>query len=515
MSSWAGTDDLNDALVKVSARNPPSASGVKAVVKVCSNYIKEYKHIVFFVEKFIRECNDNERVPVLYAMDALLRHFTKTSGQEGKKLCDRFSINLANTLAMFATVSSADKKCVKKVTAKWKQKDFFDEGVLDSAVAAANLGGNGGGRNNGASRAAPPAPQQTSDDIMDLLSSVGGGRGPSHQGGYPPQPGGGGSQYHPPTAGYPPRPGMGYQGGGGHASALPPPPRQPYGSVGNHGYPAQQQQYAPRPQMQRPNNPPEGVRPNVGDICKAKVTKVTNSGVFVLCQGDNAGHWGLVHKSKINNEFVSDPQLLGWLQRGMEVWVQLEKIIPKGNRDDLSFTMNRVDQTTGQPLAAPSQPPPYKRQAFGGDRGYPKTQTGANTMPLGRTRNFAPPPGQSAAPYSAAPYNQQQAPSSASTTSGQFRPAPSASYAPFRAAAPPAAAPFTSAAPAAAAPFRAAAPPMAAPFKSAAPVSAAPFRATAPARSGPFTAAAPVAGPFSAAAPVAGPFATKRKREEE
>ena len=85
MSSWAGTDDLNDALVKVSARNPPSASGVKAVVKVCSKYIKEYKHIVFFVKSSL-ECNNSERVPVLYAMDALLRHFKNVRSRR-KKLC--------------------------------------------------------------------------------------------------------------------------------------------------------------------------------------------------------------------------------------------------------------------------------------------------------------------------------------------------------------------------------------------------------------------------------------------
>ena len=171
MSGWSGEDPLNNAMVKVAARNPPSASAVKNFVKVCSSYSKEYKHIVHFVEKFVRECEDTELLPMIYAIDAILRQFTKMSQENGTKLCSRFQTNLVNTMTRFSKVNTGDKKSVKKVINKWKEKRFFDVMVLEDAMTAAGIkDDNGSRRSDGRDRPAVAS----ANEVLDLLSSASG-----------------------------------------------------------------------------------------------------------------------------------------------------------------------------------------------------------------------------------------------------------------------------------------------------------------------------------------------------
>ena len=167
MSGWSGEDPLNNAMVKVAARNPPSASAVKNFVKVCSSYSKEYKHIVHFVEKFVRECEDTELLPMIYAIDAILRQFTKMSQENGTKLCSRFQTNLVNTMTRFSKVNTGDKKSVKKVINKWKEKRFFDVMILEDAMVTAGIeNDNGSRRMDGRDRPAVAS----ANEVLDLLS---------------------------------------------------------------------------------------------------------------------------------------------------------------------------------------------------------------------------------------------------------------------------------------------------------------------------------------------------------
>ena len=516
--SWIGEDELNSALGKVAARNPPSRSGVEAVVKISERYIKEYKHIVYFVEKFITECKDKERVPVLYALDAILRHFAKTSKAEGDKLCQRLAKNLVSTLGHFANANASDKKSVDKVVSRWKAKGFFDSGVLGDAIGAACL--------SGPPPEKPQEPTTNANDVLNLLASA--TSAPPNNGLYRPQSGGNPSSYgHGPPSGYgPPRPFAPQYGA--------PPPPQPHAQYvppgGQPRYSNGQQAYAPQtyaPQAYQPQRsaiggggpgrntgPPGGEKPEVGTVCRLRITKVNNTGAFVVCIDKHEGHWGLVHKSALSTTFVNNPEEV--VSRNQEVFAVLEKITPKrsGNGEDLSFSMKEVDQATGkiipqqqayqnpyqpqpsygQPVYGQAQyggPPPEKRQAVGtGDVPYKATK--ANLIPLAKTRDFSagadPSPAQT--PVTAHSHGAYAPPPTATTTAPPFR-----NGAPFKPAAPASlGAPFKPAAPAS----------LGAPFKPAAPASmGAPFKPAAPAPSG---------VPFKPA--VQPPF-VKRKRESE
>ena len=83
---------------------------------------RSYLYDQNFVEKFVRECEDTELLPMIYAIDAILRQFTKMSQENGTKLCSRFQTNLVNTMTRFSKVNTGDKKSVKKVINKWKEK---------------------------------------------------------------------------------------------------------------------------------------------------------------------------------------------------------------------------------------------------------------------------------------------------------------------------------------------------------------------------------------------------------
>ena len=166
--SWSGEDPLNSAMGKVASRNPPSASAIKNFVKICSSYSKEYKHIVHYVERFVKDCDEEEFLPMCYAIDAILRNFTNTSKELGRKLCSRFQTNLVTTMEHFSKANKKDKKTIKKVVGRWKDKNFFDPMTMEDAMDAAGIGESDDNGDSGRSKQQKEAKLSS---IVDLLSS--------------------------------------------------------------------------------------------------------------------------------------------------------------------------------------------------------------------------------------------------------------------------------------------------------------------------------------------------------
>ena len=81
-----------------------------------------------------------------------------------------FSNHLVNTMTRFSKVNTGDKKSVKKVINKWKEKRFFDVMMLEDAMVAAGLRttmeAEGGWRDRPAVASA--------NEVLDLLSSASG-----------------------------------------------------------------------------------------------------------------------------------------------------------------------------------------------------------------------------------------------------------------------------------------------------------------------------------------------------
>ena len=78
---------------------------------------------------------------------------------------------LVNTMSRFSKVNTGDKKSVKKVINKWKEKRFFDVMVLEDAMVTAGIeNDNGSRRMDGRDRPAVAS----ANEVLDLLSSASG-----------------------------------------------------------------------------------------------------------------------------------------------------------------------------------------------------------------------------------------------------------------------------------------------------------------------------------------------------
>ena len=443
--SWSGEDPLNNAMGKVASRNPPSASAIKNFVKICSSYSKEYKHIVHYVERFVKDCDEEEFLPMCYAIDAILRNFTNTSKELGRKLCSRFQTNLVTTMEHFSKANKKDKKTIKKVVGRWKDKNFFDPMTMEDAMDAAGIGESDDNGDSGRSKQQKEAKLSS---IVDLLSSNNSNKnnnnssnnnnsGPNnynnnfqpaphqqfpHQGRHPQQMYGRGML---PNMGMPPR-GMPPRGMPSHQmqQQFRGPPQHFQPPPGNNGFPPRgmmpphqmmQQQFRGPPQHmqnQGMKQPPTGKKPEQDEICHGFINNIKDYGCFVQLDGAHAGHFGLVQKAQISNDFVSDVHAA--VERNQKVYVKVLQLKqnPQNGRTDYSLSMRAVNQQTGveqstdqQPqqrmqYQQRQQPPPQQQQQQQQDRqqlrvngttrilpsGYSGSK--ANMIPLGKKRNF-------------------------------------------------------------------------------------------------------------------------------
>ena len=395
--SWSGEDPLNNAMGKVASRNPPSASAIKNFVKICSSYSKEYKHIVHYVERFVKDCDEEEFLPMCYAIDAILRNFTNTSKELGRKLCSRFQTNLVTTMEHFSKANKKDKKTIKKVVGRWKDKNFFDPMTMEDAMDAAGIGESDDNGDSGRSKQQKEAKLSS---IVDLLSSNNSNNnnnnssnnnnsGPNnynnnfqpaphqqfpHQGRHPQQMYGRGML---PNMGMPPR-GMPPRGMPSHQmqQQFRGPPQHFQPPPGNNGFPPRgmmpphqmmQQQFRGPPQHmqnQGMKQPPTGKKPEQDEICHGFINNIKDYGCFVQLDGAHAGHFGLVQKAHISNDFVRDVHAA--VQRNQPVFVKVLEIKqnPQNGRTDYSFSMRAVNQQTGveQSTENQQQPQPQMQQ---------------------------------------------------------------------------------------------------------------------------------------------------------
>jgi len=447
MSGWSGEDPLNNAMGKVASRNPPSQSSVKSFVKICLSYSKEYKHIVHYVEKFMKECDDEELLPMCYAIDAILRQFMKTSKENGKKLCSRFQTNLIKTMTNFSKANKKDKKSIKKVVSRWGDKGFFDSMIMEDAMEAADLGSDNDGRSNQRQNEQQQQKPPNASDVLDLLSSATGNNNNiqpphgqnyntnnnnnfqqmppfQHRGGPPAMFGRGMA----PNMGMPPR---GMPPRGMPPRGMPPQMHQQYGQqqqfrgpptqhfpppTGNNslqprGYTANQmhqQRQIPRgpQQQQQQNKPPQGKKPEEGEICHGFINNIKDFGCFVQLDRAHDGYFGLVPKAKISNQYVSDVHAA--VQRNQQVYVKVMQVKQnlQNGRTDYSFSMRDVNQETGEPQSdAPATQPRQQQQQYQNQQQYQPPQhstslgrptpvpTGysgskTNQIPLGKKRDF-------------------------------------------------------------------------------------------------------------------------------
>lgn len=92
------------------------------ITKAAIKAIKLYKHVVQIVEKFIKKCKPEYKVPGLYVIDSIVRQSRHQFGTDKDVFGPRFSKNITATFQYLYLCPSEDKSKIVRVLNLWQKK---------------------------------------------------------------------------------------------------------------------------------------------------------------------------------------------------------------------------------------------------------------------------------------------------------------------------------------------------------------------------------------------------------
>jgi hypothetical protein len=128
MAEWAGAANIQKTLKDLGSSLPPSASRVKAVVNECLKHHKEFKYVVYELERFIRKAvNNDTRIVGLHVIDAVSRKSDAKLGKDKDNITKRIVAKMKDILShIIATqLSSSQSKSINKVMSEWTRRETF------------------------------------------------------------------------------------------------------------------------------------------------------------------------------------------------------------------------------------------------------------------------------------------------------------------------------------------------------------------------------------------------------
>ena len=101
---------------------PISRAKMILITKAAIKAIKLYKHVVQIVEKFIKKCKPEYKVPGLYVIDSIVRQSRHQFGTDKDVFGPRFSKNITATFKYLYLCPSEDKSKIVRVLNLWQKK---------------------------------------------------------------------------------------------------------------------------------------------------------------------------------------------------------------------------------------------------------------------------------------------------------------------------------------------------------------------------------------------------------
>lgn len=95
------------------------------ITKAAIKAIKLYKHVVQIVEKFIKKCKPEYKVPGLYVIDSIVRQSRHQFGTDKDVFGPRFSKNITATFQYLYLCPSEDKSKIVRVLNLWQKNGVF------------------------------------------------------------------------------------------------------------------------------------------------------------------------------------------------------------------------------------------------------------------------------------------------------------------------------------------------------------------------------------------------------
>ncbi|XP_053729259.1 SR-related and CTD-associated factor 4-like [Synchiropus splendidus] len=122
----------------IEMKPPISRAKMMSVTKSAIKAIKLYKHVVQIVEKFIKKCKPELKVPGLYVVDSIVRQSRHQFGVEKDVFGPRFLKNFPDTFQNLFLCPEDDKSKIIRVLNLWQKNGVFDMAILQPLMDLAN-----------------------------------------------------------------------------------------------------------------------------------------------------------------------------------------------------------------------------------------------------------------------------------------------------------------------------------------------------------------------------------------
>ncbi|KAM4701649.1 SR-related and CTD-associated factor 4 isoform 2-T2 [Discoglossus pictus] len=132
---------FNQELFSLMDMKPPiSRAKMILITKAAIKAIKLYKHVVQIVEKFVKKCKPEYKVPGLYVIDSIVRQSRHQFGIDKDVFGPRFTKNLTATFQCLYLCPTEDKSKIVRVLNLWQKNGVFKieiiQPLLDMAAGA-------------------------------------------------------------------------------------------------------------------------------------------------------------------------------------------------------------------------------------------------------------------------------------------------------------------------------------------------------------------------------------------
>ncbi|XP_061733992.1 SR-related and CTD-associated factor 4-like [Nerophis ophidion] len=130
---------FNTELFSMIDMKPPiSRAKMMSVTKSAIKAIKLYKHVVQIVEKFIKRCKPELKVPGLYVVDSIVRQSRHQFGLDKDVFGPRFLKNFTETFQNLYHCPEDDKNKILRVLNLWQKNGVFDMDIIQPLMDMAN-----------------------------------------------------------------------------------------------------------------------------------------------------------------------------------------------------------------------------------------------------------------------------------------------------------------------------------------------------------------------------------------
>ncbi|XP_066506494.1 SR-related and CTD-associated factor 4 isoform X2 [Hoplias malabaricus] len=158
---------FNHELFSLMESKPPiSRAKMISITKSAIKAIKLYKHVVQIVEKFIKKCKPEYKVPGLYVVDSIVRQSRHQFGADKDVFGPRFTKNITGTFENLCLCPVEDRSKIVRVLNLWQKNGVFKIEVIQPLLdmAAGSTSSAGGPADNGPDMAAsPPSPAREAE----------------------------------------------------------------------------------------------------------------------------------------------------------------------------------------------------------------------------------------------------------------------------------------------------------------------------------------------------------------